>query len=109
MSDIQNFDNNGFWGKVLSTFKAVGYDLIVKILTLYYCMMDDDTPIFIKAIIVGALVYFVSPVDAIPDIIPFAGYSDDAGVIATTIATVAPFIKEEHKQQARNKVNEFFK
>jgi uncharacterized membrane protein YkvA (DUF1232 family) len=39
-------------------------------------------------VIVGALLYFVSPLDAIPDFIPFAGLLDDAAVLGYVLKTV---------------------
>jgi uncharacterized membrane protein YkvA (DUF1232 family) len=38
-----------------------------------------------KAIVIGALIYFISPVDSIPDISPLIGYLDDLGVITALI------------------------
>jgi uncharacterized membrane protein YkvA (DUF1232 family) len=35
-----------------------------------------------KALIIGALVYFINPFDLVPDIIPFVGFVDDMTVIA---------------------------
>jgi uncharacterized membrane protein YkvA (DUF1232 family) len=34
------------------------------------------------ALVLGALIYFISPVDLIPDIIPIAGLIDDAAIVA---------------------------
>jgi len=34
------------------------------------------------ALIIGAILYFVSPLDAIPDVIPVLGFADDAFIIA---------------------------
>ncbi len=34
-----------------------------------------------KALVVGALLYFINPLDVIPDITPFLGFTDDLGVI----------------------------
>jgi uncharacterized membrane protein YkvA (DUF1232 family) len=39
-------------------------------------------------LLVGALVYFLMPIDAIPDFIPGIGFLDDAGVIAMALAAV---------------------
>ena len=49
----------------------------LQLLTLYYGMIDQRTPFFAKLPALAALVYIVSPVDFIPDFIPFAGYIDD--------------------------------
>ncbi len=38
-----------------------------------------------KAIVAAALIYFISPVDAIPDITPLIGYLDDLGVITALL------------------------
>jgi uncharacterized membrane protein YkvA (DUF1232 family) len=95
---MENFlvDVRRFVGKVPFTNDAVA---------LYFCLIDPKTPIFVKATIAGALAYFISPIDAIPDFIIGLGFTDDAGVIATTLATVARYITDEHRHQA----SEFFK
>ena len=36
-------------------------------------------------IAIGALFYFVNPIDAIPDIIPLVGFTDDAAIALTAI------------------------
>ena len=51
---------------------------------------------------------FISPLDAIPDITPFVGYSDDLGVLALAVATVATYITEEVKNQATQKMKDWF-
>lgn len=37
------------------------------------------------AVALGALIYFVAPIDAVPDFIPFVGYVDDAFVITLVL------------------------
>ncbi|MCX7934393.1 MAG: DUF1232 domain-containing protein [Planctomycetota bacterium] len=44
--------------------------------------MKSGDDLAIKAIIVGALLYFISPFDIVPDFLPGVGYFDDIGVIA---------------------------
>ena len=39
-------------------------------------------PIATIIAIIAAVLYFVSPIDGLPDFIPFLGYVDDAGVLA---------------------------
>lgn len=47
-----------------------------------------------KALAIGALVYLISPVDAIPDVIPVAGLSDDLVVILAAVATLAVALRK---------------
>ena len=42
-----------------------------------------DIPIGTIIAIISALMYFVSPIDFVPDSIPVLGYFDDAAVVAT--------------------------
>jgi len=71
---------------------------------MYFCMTDSRTPIYAKGVIAAALAYFLSPADAIPDVIAGIGFTDDASVIATALATVSAHVTDEHRQKA----NEFF-
>ena len=48
-----------------------------QLLILYYGLVDARTPFYVKLPAIAALIYIVSPVDFIPDFIPFAGYIDD--------------------------------
>lgn len=48
----------------------------------------------------GALVYFVNPLDAIPDILPATGLVDDAGVIGFVLASVKNDIEKFRKWQS---------
>jgi uncharacterized membrane protein YkvA (DUF1232 family) len=62
----------------------------------YYCMSDGNTPAQIKAAILIPLVYFVLPVDAIPDIIPAAGFTDDLGVWLAALKLFGGYLNEQH-------------
>lgn len=48
-------------------------------------LKDARVPTAEKALFVAAIIYFVSPVDLIPDIFPFIGQVDDIYVIALTL------------------------
>lgn len=101
-------DETGFWKKLKNVAKFLGEGLIGKLLMLYYCWCDPRTPFWAKAVIAGAIAYFISPVDAIPDFIPGVGYLDDAGVIASAIGTLGAHITDEHQEQAKQKTREWF-
>lgn len=58
-------------------------------LSMYLCMVDSQTPLHVKGTIAAALTYFLSPMDAIPDVLVGIGFTDDASVIATAAKAVA--------------------
>lgn len=70
----------------------------------YFCVMDEETPRRVKLILLGALAYFVMPIDLIPDFLPLIGYTDDAAVMAAAFAAVASSITDEHRRKAREVV-----
>lgn len=102
------FSERCFWDKLAKFGLTAGRELVVKVLTLYYAALDPDTPTWAKAIIVGALGYFIMPLDAIPDIIPIAGFSDDLASVAMAMGTVLPYIKTEHAEKARSLLGRWF-
>ena len=75
------------------------------ILTAYYCAFDHGTPLQVKATLVGAIAYFVLPTDAIPDVMPVLGFTDDAAVLAAAINLVSAYILPVHRDAARNALN----
>ncbi len=48
-------------------------------------MKDARVPTAEKALFLGALVYVISPIDFIPDVLPFIGQVDDIYVVALTL------------------------
>jgi uncharacterized membrane protein YkvA (DUF1232 family) len=68
---------------------------------LYLAALDPDTPKKTKALLFGALAYFVLPTDAVPDIFAGVGFTDDAAVIAAVLALAGSSIKQRHRDEAR--------
>ncbi|MDP2031143.1 MAG: YkvA family protein [Thiobacillus sp.] len=109
MSDINNeYSETGFWEKLKNFALAAGSELVEKALWLYYAAQRSETPVWAKTIIFGALAYFISPIDAIPDAIPIVGFSDDLGAIAAAIGMVSLYITDEVKGQASQKMQDWF-
>jgi len=104
----KEYKESSFWGKIKTYAIDAGKDVIEKALTLYYCLLDGDTPVWAKTVIVGALGYFIVPIDAIPDLTPIVGYSDDLGALVSALAIVATHIKPEHKTKAQEKLKDWF-
>jgi len=89
----------GFWKKIgrVAGFIPFAEDLLAA----YYCARDPDTPTRVRAVLLGALAYFVLPLDAVPDFIAAFGFTDDATVLMTAIGLVAAHLKPEHRDAAR--------
>ena len=104
----ETYSEKNFWEKVQRHAAAIGRRILEGALVLYYALNDPDVPVYAKASIIAALGYLISPIDAIPDVIPIIGYSDDAGVITAVLALIKAYLKEEHRQRARAKVEELF-
>jgi uncharacterized membrane protein YkvA (DUF1232 family) len=75
------------------------------LLTAYYCAFDRETPNHVRAALLAALAYFVAPVDAVPDILPVIGFTDDAAVIAGAIRLVWSHLTPVHRSAARAALN----
>jgi len=104
--DVPPYDEKTFWTSVKGTAKSMGTTLLVPALTLYHAMLDERTPIWAKTIVASALAYLVFPADAIPDILPVVGFSDDLGAIFAAFGMVTLHIKKEHKSKAVEQVEE---
>lgn len=90
---------DGFFAKVKRIAGKVPF--IPDAVSMYYCMLDPKTPFWVKASIAGALAYFISPIDAIPDVIPVVGYADDAAVVYMTLAIIHGHVTEAHVSEAK--------
>jgi uncharacterized membrane protein YkvA (DUF1232 family) len=91
-----------FWRKLGVVLAQVPF--AEDLLTAYYCAFDRATPLPVKASLIGALAYFVLPFDAIPDLLPVLGFTDDAAVLATAVKLVTSHIRPEHREAAKEKL-----
>jgi len=80
--NIEYVDKN-LWNKLEKSGRRISF--AKDILALYRYMKDPFVKWYRKAIVVAALVYFVVPIDTIPDITPLFGYLDDLGVITALL------------------------
>ena len=93
----------GFWKKMKAVAARIPF--AEDALAAYYCALDRQTPLSVRAALWGALAYFIMPFDVIPDYLPLIGYTDDAAVLATAIRMVATHMLPEHREAARRALN----
>lgn len=81
--DKERFVEQNLWGKLEAVGKKISFGK--DILALFNYLRDSFVSWHRKAIVVGALIYFISPIDTIPDLAPLFGYLDDLGVITAVM------------------------
>lgn len=86
-----------FWAKMKKFAGKVPFSK--DVVSLYYFIKDPAVNIALKGAAVFALLYFISPVDMVPDTIPLAGLLDDAGVVAGVISLLGSQLKP-YKERA---------
>lgn len=102
------YSDSALFKKIIKVAKKAGIKLIYIALLLYFTFKKSSTPKWAKSTIIGALGYFISPIDAIPDITPIVGYSDDIGILLLALAAVAMYIDEDAKVNAKSKLRDWF-
>lgn len=101
-------DEAGIIDEVLAFMRRVGRRLPFgeDVLAAWHCVRDPATSPRVKLILLAALAYVVLPLDAMPDFVPLLGFTDDAAMLATAIATVRGAITDEHRARARDTLSE---
>lgn len=77
-----------------------------KVKALYQMIKDPNVAWKSKALAIGSLVYLISPLDAIPDVIPLVGLTDDVGVIVATMVILANELKKYFEETAEKKIED---
>ena len=75
-----------------------------ELVAAYYAAFDRGTPLKAKGILIGALAYFVLPLDTIPDFVLGLGFTDDMAVLLTAFNVVRTHITEDHRRRARETI-----
>lgn len=87
-----------FWGKFRKVVGSIPFAR--DLLAAYFCAMDSRTPLSVRATLLGALAYFIMPIDALPDFLIVLGYTDDAAILFAAIRAVSSAMLPDHYDQA---------
>lgn len=94
-----DYVNENLWEKLEHSGKRISF--AKDILALYNYMKDPLVRWYRKAIVVAALIYFIVPIDTIPDITPFFGYLDDIGVITALLKYLGSELMQYYPESYR--------
>jgi len=87
---------------------AMGQQVVYSVLLMVYAFRRKDAPGWAKRIIIGALGYVLTPIDAVPDLTPLIGYTDDLGVLSFGLVAIASYINLDVRIEARRGVKSLF-
>ena len=103
-SGRENRVRKAFWKTLRRALRVIPFSQ--ELVAGYYCALDPATPPRVRAILLGALAYFVLPLDAIPDLLAGIGFTDDVSVLVATLALVQAHIRPAHREAARRALAE---
>lgn len=104
----KHYSEEKLWTKLKRYGKKAGAAVIYTVLLLYFTLQNPEVPAKTKATIIGALGYFILPLDLIPDIAAGFGFTDDLGVLGIALLQAAMYINEDIKAKAKAKLAEWF-
>ena len=110
--EVQKYENQyseeKFWDKVAKVAKKAGIKVIYAALLLYYALQSSAVSAKEKAMIIGALGYFILPVDIVNDLIPGVGYLDDTAILVAVVKLLIDAINQDVTCQAKAKLSQWF-
>lgn len=108
--DYKQFYNEQSFKQKLQQFaKTAGLQVAYAALLLFYLMKEPSVSVKAKVTIAAALGYFILPTDAIPDLAPLVGFSDDLGVLIFALSQISNNITPEVQHKAKNQLRAWFK
>lgn len=100
------FAEDSFWNKCKRYATSIGRGGLKNAFILYYALRSNKLDFRHKAAVLGALGYLISFIDAVPDLTPIIGYTDDLAILSAAVMAIADVIDDDVKQQAEAKVVE---
>ncbi len=102
------YTDEGLWSKLSAIASKLGGQVVYTIMLLYYSLQNPQLSNKDRAIIIGALGYFILPIDLVPDFIVGLGYTDDIATLTYAIRTIYVNITPEIKEKAQIAVLKYF-
>jgi len=100
-------DISAIFRYISTHFKDLSREGVRKALILWYALRSDSTPLWAKSVILAALLYLITPLDVIPDFLPF-GFSDDLAVLVAAALQIAACIDPSCVSEADRQTRAWF-
>jgi len=100
LSYSEHYNEQSFIQKVAALPGGARKKVLQKAATLYAIMTEPAVPTWVKASIVGALGYFICPLDIIPDVLPGVGFIDDVAQMGLLIVEISAYATSAVQQRA---------
>ncbi|MEN8231255.1 MAG: DUF1232 domain-containing protein [Thermodesulfobacteriota bacterium] len=71
----------------------------------FLILFDRQTPLYVKLILAGGLLYILVPVDIISDTIPLLGWLDDLAIASFLVALALRLVPKEVMARVKNKLS----
>ena len=104
----QYFNDSKLWKKLKKVAQKAGRKAVYYVLVLYYVYRDPAVPSGMKLKILGALGYFILPLDLIPDALLGLGFTDDLAALAWALFKLRKYVTPEIERKARERLREWF-
>ena len=104
----KEFNVKKLFAKFPKYVKSLGLKTVYTVLLLWNAYSRDETPIWAKNVILGALGYLLSPIDGIPDVTPFLGLTDDIGILSFGLVNIACYINTEIREKSKVQLKSWF-
>ncbi len=105
---VKDYSPGKLFEKIAKVASRAGIKAVYAALLLYYALTDGDVPAKDKAIVIGALGYFILPLDIIPDMLGPLGFTDDFSVLVLACKTIWSNITPNVHAKARARLSEWF-
>ncbi len=102
------YNENKLMSKLARFAKSAGMECVYYTLLLTNVIKSKEVSGVNKAIIFGALGYFIVPLDLIPDLMIGAGYIDDVGMLVYALNTVRSQITPSIRNAAIKSLHNYF-
>ena len=104
----EHYSENKFLNKFKKFGGGLGYKAMHAAATLFVALRSPDMSKANKLIVLGALGYFIFPIDLIVDFLPLVGLTDDAFIILTALGKVYLSITDDMKMEAKQMIDSKF-